>query len=212
MLPPAFSVSFMIACAEAERGERPALRMVAGGFRQRLSTLLVLGGLYLISILFVLGVTALVDDGSLFRWIVRGTQPPESAIADGSVLRGLLLASVVATPALMAFWFSPVLAAWRGMGAAQSMFYSFFASLRNWRAFAVYGIVIALAGLVVSLAVTILAIAMRGNAGVLRAAMLVLTILLLPTLFASFYYSYRDIFQDEPEALPAGPADDPAEV
>ena len=39
LLLPAFSVSFMIACAAAERGERPALRMVAAD-RQRLSTLL----------------------------------------------------------------------------------------------------------------------------------------------------------------------------
>jgi hypothetical protein len=121
----------------------------------------------------------------------------------------------VATPTLMGFWFSPVLAAWKNMGPGKAMFYSFFASFRNWRAFAVYGIVVAVAGLVMSLAVTLLAIAAQGNPSVLSTAMLVLTIVFLPTLFASFYYSYRDVFQEDseedapPAAVPAPVAADP---
>jgi hypothetical protein len=208
---PAFSVSFMIACFEVEKGSRPSLRMVFAGFQHRASTLLVLGGLYLISILFVLGVTALVDDGALFRWIVLNSKPGKAALEDGTVLRGLLLASVIATPTLMAFWFSPVLAAWQNMGAGKAMFYSFFAGLRNWRAFAVYGMVVAVAGLVISLAVTVLAIVARGNPDILSTAMLVLTIVFLPTLFASFYYSYRDVFGEDasPAAVPAAVLADP---
>lgn len=200
LLLPAFSVSFMSACAEAERGVRPTFRMVFVGFRKRLSTLIVLGGLYLMSILMVLGIASLADGGTLFNWIVRGAPPPDTAIADGSVLRALLLVSVVATPGLLAFWFSPVLAAWRDMGAAQAMFYSFFAGLRNWRAFAMYGLVLAVAGVLISLVVTVLAVVVRGNASALRSIMLGLTIGLLPTIFASFYYSYRDIFGSEIES------------
>jgi hypothetical protein len=203
LLLPAFSVSFMAACAEAERGVRPSIRMLLIGFRKRLPTLLVVGGLYLISILAVLGISAFLDGGTLFRWIVRGVPPPDTAIADGSVLRALLLASIVAAPGLMAFWFAPVLTAWRDMGAVQSMFYSFFASLRNWRAFAVYGMVIAISALVISLAVTVLAVAARGSPGALRGVMLGLTVGLLPTIFASFYYSYKDIFGTEGDVPPA---------
>ncbi len=194
LLLPAFSMSFMAACVAAQGGTRPSLRMLLEGFQSRLSTLLVVGGLYLISILMVLGIASLLDGGTLFRWMVRGVSPSESAIANGSVLGALVLASVIATPAFMAFWFAPVLAVWREMGAAQSMFYSFFASLRNWRAFAVYGLVIAIAALAFSLAVTVMAIAVRGNAAILRGLMLGLTIGILPTIFASFFYSYRDIF------------------
>ena len=207
LLLPAFSVSFMEACAAAESGTRPSLRMVFDGFRKRFSTLLVVGGLYLISILMVLGIASLVDGGTLFRWIVRGISPPESAISNGSVLGALLLASGIATPAFMAFWFAPVLAAWRDMGAAQSMFYSFFASLQNWRAFAIYAIVIAIAGLVFSLAITVLAVAARGNPAIMRGLMLGLTIGLLPTIFASFFYSYQDIFgmdEDQNSGTPGG--------
>src|SRR5438094_9392625 len=69
----------------------------------------------------------------------------------------MLVATVAATPVLMAFWFATVLAAWNRIGAAQSLFYSFFAVLRNWRAFFVYGAVLAPAGggFISSVAVTI---------------------------------------------------------
>jgi hypothetical protein len=208
LLLPAFSVSFMAACAAAERGTRPSLRMVFDGFRKRFSTLLVVGGLYLISILIVLGIASLVDGGTLFRWIVQGVSPPESVIANGSVLGALLIASGIATPAFMAFWFAPVLAAWRDMGAAQAMFYSFFASLRNWRAFALYGIVIAIASLLFSLLITVLAVASGGNTAVMRGLMLGLTIGLLPTIFSSFFYSYQDIFGPSEDADSGAQADD----
>ena len=39
-----------------------------------------------------------------------------------------------------------MLAAWNRIGAAQSLFYSFFAVWRNWRAFLVYGSALLLAG------------------------------------------------------------------
>jgi len=205
LLLPAFSMSFMNACADAGHGLRPSIRMIFSGFRHRLSTLLVVGGLYLLSILLVLGIASLVDGGTLFRWIARGVPPPETAIADGSVLNALLLACVVAAPSLMAFWFAPPLAAWRNMGAAQSMFYSFFAGLRNWRAFAMYGLAIAMAGLAMSLIIAVIAVAVRGNPALMRSIMLGITIGLLPTIFASFYYSYQDIFADS-EATLAGDA------
>ncbi len=211
LLLPAFSMSFMNACVDAERGARPSIRMIFTGFRHRLSTLIVVGGLYLMSILMVLGIASLVDGGTLFRWIARGVPPPEAAIGDGSVLKALLLACVVAAPSFMAFWFAPALAAWRNMGAAQSMFYSFFAGLRNWRAFAMYGVAVAFAGLTMSLIITVIAVAVQGNPAFMRSIMLGLTIGLLPTIFASFYYSYRDIFGTD-EAIPEGNRDNAASV
>jgi predicted signal transduction protein with EAL and GGDEF domain len=103
----------------------------------------------------------------------------------------------------MAFWFAPVLAAWNRIGATQSLFYSFFAVWRNWRAFLVYGGALFLAGALFTMAVTVLAILMQGNIQVLRSAALILTLLTLPTLFASFYASYRDVFPEN--AVPSEP-------
>jgi len=103
----------------------------------------------------------------------------------------------------MAFWFAPVLAGWNRIGAAQSLFYSFFAVLRNWRAFFVYGAILALTGAVFLVAVTVAAVLMQGKVQVLRSLALILTLVSLPTVFASFYASYRDIFPES--AVPAEP-------
>lgn len=198
---PAFSVSFMSVAQAIEAGRMPALSLLWSGFSQRPSTLITLGGLYLLAMLGSLGLSALADGGVLFNWIVMGDPPTEAAIRDGRLVSALLIGGLTGTPILMAFWFSPVLAAWRGMGAVKSLFYSFFASLQNWRAFLTYGMGVMVVGMLMSIALTILAVLFGGNAAVLRGIMLALTMLMLPTVFASFYFGYRDVFPDEtPEA------------
>ena len=203
VLLPAFSVSFMVVCAVLERGGmlRPAL--LVSGFQSGPYTLLVLGLLYLLSIVAVLSLASLADAGALLRWFLSGTSPPEEAILDGSVSRATLLATLGAAPVMMAFWFAPVLAAWNRIGAAQSLFYSFFAVWRNWRAFSVYGAVLFLASTFFLIAIKVLALQMRGNVQLVQSFALVFTLLTLPTLFASFYASYRDIFPEN--AVPAEP-------
>ncbi|HXZ54832.1 MAG TPA: BPSS1780 family membrane protein [Burkholderiales bacterium] len=203
VLLPAFSVSFMVMCAVLEHGGilRPAL--LISGFRSGPSTLIVLGVLYLLSIVAVLALASIADAGALLMWVLSGREPAEEALADGSVSLAMLVASLAATPVLMAFWFAPVLAAWNRIGALQSLFYSFFAVWRNWRAFLVYGAALFLVGAAVMTAVTILAVLMRGRLDVLRSFALIFMLFTLPTLFASFYASYRDVFPEN--AVPAEP-------
>ena len=210
VLLPAFSVSFMVMCAVIERGGmlRPAL--LFAGFRSGPATLIALGVLYLLSIVLVLGVASLEDAGALMQWVLSGKEPSIEAFRDGSVSRAMLVATLAATPVLMAFWFAPVLAAWNRIGAAQSLFYSFFAVLRNWRAFVVYGAALALAGAVFVVAVAVAAFWMPGEVQVVRSFSLILMLVSLPTVFASFYASYRDIFPEnavpsEPPRSPEGP-------
>ncbi len=200
VLLPAFSVSFMAMCAALERGEmlRPAL--LFSGFRNELPTLIALGVLYLLSIVTVLGIASLADAGALLQWVLSGEPPPKEALLDGSLLRALMIAPLAAVPMLMAFWFAPVLAAWNRMGAAQSLFYSFFAVWRNWRAFFVYAALVLTA---VFLATGAAATMTGGEIQTLRFLSLILTLLTLPTVFASFYASYRDIFPHDP--VPADP-------
>lgn len=196
VLLPGFSVSFMVISAVVERGGILRLALLFAGFRSGLATLIALGVLYLLSIVMVLGVASFEDAGALMRWVLSGQEPSIEAFRDGSVSRAMLVATLAATPVLMAFWFAPVLGAWTRIGAAQSLFYSFFAVLRNWRAFVVYGAALALAGAVLLLAVTVAAFWMPGEVQVLRSLALVLILGSLPTVFASFYASYRDIFPE----------------
>jgi hypothetical protein len=201
VLLPSFSVSFMNVCAEVEAGRTPLISLLWSGFRSRPSALLALGGLYLLALLATLGLSGLADGGAVFRWFVLDQPPARAALEDGSLANGLLVAAAVGTPVLMAFWFAPVLIAWRELGAAQSLFYSFFASLRNWRAFLLYGAALCAAGAVMSAFIMLVAAAVAGNAAALRGVMQAMSIVMLPTIFASFYVGYRDVFPDSPAPI-----------
>ena len=203
VLLPTFSVSFMVMCAVIERGGMLHPALLFAGFRSGPATLIALGVLYLLSIVMVLGVASFEDAGALMQWVLSGQEPSIEAFRDGSVSRAMLVATLAATPVLMAFWFAPVLAAWNRIGAAQSLFYSFFAVLRNWRAFVVYGAVLALTGALLVVAVAVAAFWMPGEVQVLRSFALILILVSLPTVFASFYASYRDIFPEN--AVPPEP-------
>lgn len=191
---PAFSVSFMAMCEELDRNGplRPAL--LFAGFRRKLPTLITMGGLYLLAIMLVLGISALADGGALANWVIYGTAPSAAAVRDGSLSSALIIAAVAGTPVVMAFWFAPVLAAWDGMGAAKALFFSFFAGWRNWRAFLFYGAVLALAGAALSVALVTAAVMLRGHPELLRLGLIAAVLVTMPTLFGSFYAAYRDIF------------------
>ena len=203
LLLPVFFVSFMVMCAVLDRGGLLRPSLLFSGFRSGLGTLIALGALSLVSIVVVLGIASLADSGALMTLILSGQRPSVEAMQDGSVLNAMLVAALAATPVAMAFWFAPVLVAWSRIGAAQSLFYSFFAVWRNWRAFFVYGAVLALAGAVFLIILTFAALLAEEKMQVLHSLALILTLVSWPTLFASLYASYRDIFPEN--AVPPEP-------
>jgi len=209
VLIPVFSVSFMHMCRELDSGSPLDFGHLFAGFRANLPALLIQGGVYLAATSSVLALTQLADGGHLMRWVVSGTAIPDRAFRDGSWTGAVLLGTVLYLPVLAAFWFAPVLAAWNGMTAAKALFYSFFATLANWRAFLVYGMaVLAVATVIPGVAVAFLAALMQGSPAVTKVVptfIAVLLITLVPTLFASFYASYRDVFRPPPAEPPPLP-------
>jgi hypothetical protein len=96
----------------------------------------------------------------------------------------------------MAFWFAPLLTGWDGIPAGKSVFFSFVASWRNWRAFAMYGLVLGVVCILVP--GVILVIAGMISPVLLEAVSIMFRMLLIlvlaPTLMASVFLSYRDVF------------------
>jgi hypothetical protein len=194
VLVPAFSVGFMAIARATSRGSSAEIGLLFDGLRHEPRSQVVLGMVYLLCLAALLGASTIGDDGALARWMLTGARPDDEVLQSEGFVAALLIAAALYVPVMAAFWFAPPLAAWHSTGAAKALFFSFAASVMNWRAFLAYGAVTGVATLVIPFAVlTALTLA-----GPLRfpAASLVFPLLLivLPTLFASFYASYRDVF------------------
>jgi hypothetical protein len=212
VLTPVFSVSFMAISREVERGGRFELPLLFAGFRRNLPSLVTLGGIYLALVILILVATQIVDGGALMRWMLLGRRPGPDATDATGLGEAAILACVLFVPVILAFWFAPILVAWHDMPALKALFFSFFASLRNWLAFLVYGATLAIvAGLVPGIAFSVLAVAMqssKGAAGIIQAFGLLVVVTLMPVIYASIYASYRDVFgasaDDRAADQPAG--------
>ena len=193
---PAFSVSLMNACRSIERGTPLGPQLLFSGFASNLRSLLTLGAIYLAAVVAILGLSALADDGALMAMMLAGQKPDAETVSSGSLLLATEIALVLLCPLIMAYWYAPVLAGWHGLSPAKALFFSFVACLRNWRPFLVYSLAIGVvATLVPGIVLGILAAMLPSGASLVLVLMMVLLILVLaPTLFASFYVSYRDVF------------------
>lgn len=197
ILVPAFSVGFMAAARAAARKGPVELALLFDGFRHHLRSQLILGVAYFASLALILAATTLADEGALASWMLSGSRPDDEILRSDAFLAALAAAAVLYTPVMMMFWFAPPLAAWHGTGPAKALFFSFFACLMNWRAFLAYGAVTAMVVLVLPLAV-VSVVALASLSVPAMSLVFPLLIVLLPTLFASFYASYRDVFGAEP--------------
>jgi hypothetical protein len=213
LVTPAFSVSFMAMCRELEQGRSLELKLLFAGFRRNARTLVLLGGIYLALLVGILAATRLVDGGALMRWMLAGRGPARGSPEAAALGDAAIVGSVLFVPVILAFWFAPVLVAWHRMPAAKALFFSFFASLRNWPAFLVYAVALAVvAGLVPGVAFSLLVVGMQGAKGggaTIQLFALAIVVTLLPAIYASIYASYRDIFPDRP---PERAAETPAEA
>jgi hypothetical protein len=201
MLVPAFSVGLMSAARAASGGARIEVTMLFDGLRRGARAQLVLGAVYAACVLLVLaGATAIAGQG-VADAALEGEQRP--ALDRGQVASMIAAVAALYAPVMMLFWFAPVLAAWHAAPPAKALFFSFFAFLMNWRAFLVYGAASALAVALVPLAAAYLLGALGGGLSrpAANAVVVALVLVVMPTLFGSFYASYREVF-----GASAGPA------
>jgi hypothetical protein len=196
VLVPAFSVGFMALARAAGRQAPLELGLLFDGFRHELRAQMMLGALYLGCLALLLGASTLLDDGALAQWMLTGRRPADEVLQSEAFVGALAATAALYMPVMFAFWFAPPLAAWHSTGPAKALFFSLAAALMNWRAFLGYGAVTAIVTLVVPFVLlSLLALASGGGYHLPMASfVLPLMIVLLPTLFASFYASYRDVF------------------
>ena len=174
----------------ATAGRLVPLPYVLTGIRTRGRELVKLGSLQLIGSLLVMLILLVFD-------VKPDPEKPDD------LLQAMALAVALSSPLLLAFWFAPLLTGWHDVPPVKSVFFSFVACLRNWRAFAVYGLTLAAASFLSAL-LAVFAMQSFGGVGqiVAKAIEILMVIVMLPIFLAGTYVSYRDIF-----AMPAAPDD-----
>jgi hypothetical protein len=202
---PAFSVSFMNIARDIEGGATPTPLALVSGFRRNTKAVWTLGGIYFAACVAVIGLTTLLDDGVMLG-ALRGQRPRVD------IESSIFIAAMFYAPVMVAFWFAPLLAARQNMGAVKSLFYSFVATSRNWRAMLFYGAM--LGALIMIIGVLLVAAVRVFGAGTIGASEvspgasmfgLIATPIILAlssVLFASWYTSYQDVFGADPSGAP----------
>jgi len=178
LLAPVLSAGIMIGARAVHQGEPLEVAHLFAGFRERTGPLMMIGVLNMVAtmviVILVFAVLALIGV-SLLGAVASGNL---EALGIG-VLLGILMVLALSIPLMMAYWFAPALVALNGFTAFEAMKASFFACLKNFMPFLVYGVVAVLLAVVATIP------AMLG------------WFVLVPVWMASMYASYRDIFYDE---------------
>jgi hypothetical protein len=207
ILTPALWAALM-AVARAVAGETANPRDSARELLRAARPLALLGAIYLLANVTAVAATMPFGEGLLAGWMLFGQAPSPEAQVSPAFLVDVILALLFYLPAMLAFWFSPMLAAWQRMGAAKALFFSIAACFLCWRAFSVYGIVAALVFLAVSSVISIVSAVLVEGLGLAPGAA---TVVALPvfvayvgTLVASVYACYRDVFDVDGVANAAG--------
>jgi len=193
---PGLSVGLMQAARNVERGQPLGLQTLYGSLKENARTLLALGALYLCCTLGILGLSSLLDGGDLLKFMLSSSRAERAAVEDADFLLPALFVTLLMMPVMMAYWFAPVLAAWHRLSLGRALFFSFVACCMNWRPFLTYGAgLLLVAGILPGVLLGILLVIAPGAANFVTAIVSVPMVLIVaPTIFASFYVCYRDIF------------------
>lgn len=211
---PSATLAMMVAAAQASQGRFPTPAVLLVAFhtgQQRLRGMLVLGALYAVGFLAVMGLSALMDGGQFASVYLGGATLTKEVAEDPAFQRAMWLAMILYVPLSLLFWHAPGLVHWHGVPPVKALFFSIVACVRNFGAFLVYGLgwlgVSLLGGLVVALVSALLTVA--GLGGPAAGGIMVGGALMMAAMFfTSLVYTFRDCF--EAPATPAAPPSDAA--
>lgn len=181
---PVFVGGFMLACYQLYNNEEFKIGDLFAGFKNNFGGLAMVGGLFLLGsiVALVVGVTIMF----MFLGTLDFTESTLNVNEQGfplPILLAGLLALLIYTLLLMAYWFAPALVILHDLSAVQAMRLSFQACLKNFVPLLIYGILLMVLFVIASIPVFL---------GLL---------ILLPIATASVFASYRQIFTNSEDVL-----------
>ena len=194
---PAATLGLMVATEQAAAGKFPMPTVMLVAFRAgqlRLKAMMLLGGLYALSFLAVMAISALVDGGG-FAKVYLANAPITPEVVNNSDFQGAMwLATVMYIPLSMLFWHAPALVHWHGVPPVKSLFFSAIACWRNLGAFAVY--LLSWVGVIgVGATVILVASSALGGNDLTVAVLMPSALLMAAMFFTSVYFSVKDCFE-----------------
>jgi hypothetical protein len=199
MLLPAASLGLMAATREVDVGKFPMPMVLASGFRagkERKRDMLVLGVLYALGFIGVMGLSMLVDGGDFAKLYLVGGSLDAETLMKPEFQNAMWLSLMMYLPLSAVFWHAPALVHWHGVPALKSLFFSTVACLSNWRAFLVFGLMWSFLFLLTALVITLIS-GLTGDSEFASLALLPAMLMLAAMFFCSTYFSFRDCFVSE---------------
>ena len=193
---PVGTLGLMAATQQAGAGKFPMPTLLLTAFRggdARRRSMLLLGGLFAVSFLLVIAMTAVADGGKLARLYMMGGQISKEVVMAEDFQAALWIGALLYMPLSLMFWHAPALVFWHDVSPVKSLFFSLVACLRNYRAFLVYGLVWGAVFLGAGFLLSLISIA-SGSTAFMSAALLPTGLLLASMFFTSIYFTYLDSF------------------
>lgn len=199
---PAATLGLMAATKEAEGGKFPMPAILISAFRagrDQARAMMVLGAIYAVGFLLLLGVSALFDGGQFAKLYLMGGQVNEELVTQPGFQSALWVALALYLPLSLMFWHAPALVHWHGVSPVKSLFFSFMACYKNFGAFVIYGLVwmglFVAMGLLVTLVATFFS-----NPALAGVAMFPAAMLMVAMFFSSIYFSFKDCFSADDDS------------
>ncbi|WP_028601111.1 BPSS1780 family membrane protein [Ottowia thiooxydans] len=207
ILVPAATVGLMAAAREAEAGRFPMPLTLAIALRQgpqRRRAMLLLGVLYAIGVLIVIGISALIDGGSFAELYIGGGGITTEMVEDPSFRTAMWVSTLLYLPLSIAFWHAPALVHWHGVPPLKSLFFSAVAVFRNVGAFLLYGLMWMAMSFAAGLALLVLS-AVTGSATIASFGLMPVAILIASMFFNSLWFTFRDSFSADEDPSQTAP-------
>ena len=206
---PAATVGLMAATRTAVDGKFPMPAVLFTAFRsgaKKTQSILMLGALYAVGFLLVLGVSALFDGGQFASFYLSGGTMTKEIVSTSEFQMATWAAMAMYLPLSLMFWHAPALVHWHDVSPVKALFFSYIACLKNFAAMVVYFFmwlaVFSLGGLVL----TLLAIA-TGSESAVKFIMLPASLLMATMFFTSIYFTFKDSFMTPSTTLtPSNPS------
>jgi len=193
---PAATLGLMAASREVDLGKFPMPTILAIAFRaskERKRDMAILGLLYALGFVGVMGISALMDGGGFAKLYLVGGKLDAETIMDPNFQNAMWLSLLLYMPLSMVFWHAPALVHWHGVPALKSLFFSTVACLRNWRAFLVFGLMWIVVFMSTALILSLVS-GLMGDGELVSMTLLPAMLMLAAMFFCSVYFSFRDCF------------------